>query len=165
MLTANYSDQDVEQWLATVDQSGVDVLLSTEWPAGILKNIKYLILTAKKILQISLILPLPYSQNSPTDFPKLPSEAESAEPNFAANFIALASVGCEVTANVAKQLCPRYHFAGSKVGGGTFYERPPYKNSLSDYVTRFFSLAPLNNMHKQKVMFGKKVCGGTKSNL
>ncbi|ONK59274.1 uncharacterized protein A4U43_C08F4770 [Asparagus officinalis] len=52
-----------------------------------------------------------------------------------------------VVAELAAELKPRYHVAGSK---GIFYARQPYSNTDSVHVTRFLGLAAVGNKDKQK---------------
>jgi hypothetical protein len=48
------------------------------------------------------------------------------------------SVGCPMTSTIARQLCPRYHFASSQ---RRFFERQPYSNSAEGTsATRFLAL-------------------------
>ncbi|WOL03010.1 zinc finger CCCH domain-containing protein 59 isoform X3 [Canna indica] len=56
-----------------------------------------------------------------------------------------------VVSELAKEIKPRYHFAGTK---GVFYEREPYSNDDSVHVTRFLGLAVVGNKNKQKFIHG-----------
>ncbi|KAG4304205.1 hypothetical protein PORY_002386 [Pneumocystis oryctolagi] len=60
--------------------------------------------------------------------------------------------GAQPIATVASHIQPRYHFSSN---GSIFYEREPYKNILSEdkqktNITRFISLASLNNSRKER---------------
>uniref|UniRef100_A0A6V7QTD5 C3H1-type domain-containing protein n=1 Tax=Ananas comosus var. bracteatus TaxID=296719 RepID=A0A6V7QTD5_ANACO len=55
--------------------------------------------------------------------------------------------GCDpVIAELAAEIKPRYHIAGTK---GVFYGREPYSNSEAAHVTRFIGLATVGNKDKQ----------------
>nr|XP_022339809.1 CWF19-like protein 1 [Crassostrea virginica] len=65
------------------------------------------------------------------------------------------SCGSELVSQLAVELRPRYHFCASE---DVFYERQPYRNHrvLSDkekHVTRFISLAKVNNAEKKKYLY------------
>ncbi|XP_077210605.1 cwfJ-like family protein / zinc finger (CCCH-type) family protein isoform X1 [Tasmannia lanceolata] len=52
-----------------------------------------------------------------------------------------------VISQLAAEIKPRYHIAGTK---GVFYAREPYSNDGAVHVTRFLGLAPVGNKDKQK---------------
>lgn len=52
-----------------------------------------------------------------------------------------------VVSELAAEIKPRYHIAGTK---GIFYAREPYSNSEAVHVTRFLGLAAVGNKDKQK---------------
>lgn len=58
-----------------------------------------------------------------------------------------------MTASVAAELLPRYHFAG----GADYYERAPYLNHVADQpprnVSRFLGVAPVNNAASVKWIY------------
>ncbi|XP_074579216.1 zinc finger CCCH domain-containing protein 59 [Curcuma longa] len=56
-----------------------------------------------------------------------------------------------VISELAKEIKPRYHIAGTK---GVFYEREPYSNDKSAHFTRFLGLASVGNKNKQKFIHG-----------
>ncbi|XP_042382854.1 zinc finger CCCH domain-containing protein 59-like isoform X1 [Zingiber officinale] len=56
-----------------------------------------------------------------------------------------------VISELAKEIMPRYHIAGTK---GVFYEREPYSNDKSAHFTRFLGLASVGNKNKQKFIHG-----------
>jgi len=86
------------QWLNAETGKGIDILLTNEWPSGILKNLP------------------------PESYPSGPNTGENA----AEGFISWASIGSPILGQVLERLCPRYHFAAA--AKGLFYERPPYVN-------------------------------------
>ncbi|XP_072994478.1 zinc finger CCCH domain-containing protein 59 [Typha latifolia] len=56
--------------------------------------------------------------------------------------------GCSpIIAELAAEIKPRYHIAGTK---GIFYAREPYSNSEAAHVTRFIGLAIVGNKDKQR---------------
>ena len=65
-----------------------------------------------------------------------------------ADVVAASAAGTPPAAELARDLQPRYHAAGS---GGCFYAREPYRNPRG-HVTRFLGLAPVGNPEKQKWM-------------
>ncbi|KAL6080579.1 CWF19 like cell cycle control factor 1 [Balamuthia mandrillaris] len=118
-------DDKSKAWLCEcVD---VDVLLTTHWPSGSLKNLKE------------------------ADYPKLPQQQQVSkdQQSVAANLLSVVGIGSSATAEIAKILQPRYHFAGNE---NIFYERPPYR-SPSSRVTRFFGLGYLGNKLKQRFFY------------
>jgi diadenosine tetraphosphate (Ap4A) HIT family hydrolase len=106
---------------------GVDILLTNEWPRHLLVGV-------------------------PPD---------ALPPNVAAN----ADLGVDGVATVARTLKPRYHFAATGAADEPlFYLRPPYeanRASINDFgrthVTRFVSLAPVDNPAKQKFVYAVNV--------
>ncbi|CAK9235704.1 unnamed protein product [Sphagnum jensenii] len=59
------------------------------------------------------------------------------------------TTGSTISAELAKELKPRYHFAGSE---GVFYAREPYLNTGVTHTTRFIGLAAVGNDKKQKFL-------------
>ena len=60
------------------------------------------------------------------------------------------SAGSPVLSDLAQTVRPRYHVAGTR---NTFWARPPYSNrdlGAGAHVTRFISLASVDNSGKQK---------------
>ncbi|KAL2613505.1 hypothetical protein R1flu_025197 [Riccia fluitans] len=57
------------------------------------------------------------------------------------------SSGTVLVAELAVELKPRYHFAGTE---GMFYAREPYLNPNGDHCTRFIGLGAVGNDKKQK---------------
>lgn len=106
---------------------GVDILLTNEWPRNVLVGVP----------------------------------ADALPPNVAAN----ADLGVDGVATVARTLKPRYHFAATGAADEPlFYLRPPYeanRASINDFgrthVTRFVSLAPVDNPTKQKFVYAVNV--------
>ncbi|OAE21764.1 hypothetical protein AXG93_2550s1010 [Marchantia polymorpha subsp. ruderalis] len=60
-----------------------------------------------------------------------------------------AATGTMIAADLATELKPRYHFAGTE---GVFYAREPYLNPDADHCTRFIGLATVGNDKKQKFL-------------
>ncbi|XP_054656348.1 CWF19-like protein 1 isoform X2 [Dunckerocampus dactyliophorus] len=65
------------------------------------------------------------------------------------------SCGSGIIANLADKVKPRYHFAALE---GAHYERLPYRNHVvlqdnAQHVTRFISLATVNNLAKKKYLY------------
>lgn len=58
-------------------------------------------------------------------------------------------VGSAIVAELAAELKPRYHIAGSEE---VFYTRDPYTNEDSLHITRFVGLAAIGNEKKQKYL-------------
>jgi hypothetical protein len=118
----------VSTWASDV-RRGVDILLTNEWPRHVLADVP----------------------------------ADALPPSVAAD------IGVDGVVAVVRTLKPRYHFAASAAAddtsgaGGLFYLRPPYANraSLNDFgrthVTRFVSLAPVDNPGKQKFVYAINV--------
>lgn len=59
------------------------------------------------------------------------------------------NLGNPIVAELAAELKPRYHVAGSE---GIFYSRDPYTNGNSSHITRFVGLAAVGNDKKQKFL-------------
>jgi hypothetical protein len=118
----------VSTWASDV-RRGVDILLTNEWPRHVLSDVP----------------------------------ADALPPSVAAD------IGVDGVVPVVRTLKPRYHIVASTAtddtsgAGGLFYLRPPYANraSLNDFgrthVTRFVSLAPVDNPGKQKFVYAINV--------
>ncbi|XP_078438786.1 cwfJ-like family protein / zinc finger (CCCH-type) family protein [Wolffia australiana] len=57
--------------------------------------------------------------------------------------------GNSVVSELASEIKPRYHFAGTN---SIFYAREPFLNDIARHVTRFVGLAAVGNKNKQKFL-------------
>ena len=58
------------------------------------------------------------------------------------------AAGSPASAELARELQPRYHVSGRS--GGAFYAREPYRNASRGHVTRFVGLGEVGNKEKTK---------------
>ncbi|KAG8192410.1 hypothetical protein JTE90_017945 [Oedothorax gibbosus] len=91
---------------------------------------------------IDILLTSPWPQGV-TKYAKIPESSDPSE------------TGSHLVAYLAKQLKPKYHFAGVS---GIYYERLPYRNhqvlqEMSMHTTRFIGLAPVDNEDKLKWLY------------